>query len=87
MSAQVGVGILAKPRFSDCVSDWISFRSLVCTLKLKILGQSLCLLKVYSPNATSEYQTFVYTVNDALLRVSHNESATVLIIGVARIFD
>ena len=87
MSAQVGVGILTNSRFSDCLSDWIPLESLVCTLKLKVLGQSLCLLKVYAPNATSEYQAFVYTVNDALLRVSHNESTTVLIIGVARIFD
>ena len=35
-------------------------------LKLKVLDRSLCLLQVYAPNATSEYQAFVNEVNDAL---------------------
>ena len=43
-------------------------------LKLKVLDRSLCLLQVYAPNATSEYQAFVDEVNDALLRVSATES-------------
>ena len=72
MSAQAGVGILTSSRLSDCVSDWIPLGSRVCMLKLKILDRSLCLLQVYAPNAnaTTEYQTFVDDVNDALLRVS-----------------
>ena len=72
MSAQAGVGILTSPPLSDCESDSISLGSRVCMLKLKVLDQSLCLLQVglYVPNATSEYQTFVDEVNDALLRVS-----------------
>ena len=41
----------------------------VCMFKLKELNRSLCLLKVYVPNATSEYQAFVDEVNDALIRV------------------
>ena len=49
-------------------------------LKLKLLDRSLCLLQVYAPNATSEYQAFVDEVNDALLRVSATES-TVLVMG------
>ena len=56
MSAQAGVGILTSPRLSDCVSDWIPSGSLVCMLKLKVLGRSLCLLQVYAPNATSKYR-------------------------------
>ena len=74
MSAQGGLGILTSPRLSDCVSDWISLRSRVCMLKLKVSDRSLCLWQVYAPNATSEYQTFVDEVNDALLRVSATES-------------
>ena len=70
MSAQAGVGILTSPRLSDCVSDWIPLASRVCMLKPKILNRSLCLLQVYAPNATSEYQAFVDEVNDALLKVS-----------------
>ena len=35
MFAQAGVGILASPRLSDCVSDWIPLGSRVCMLKLK----------------------------------------------------
>ena len=66
-SAQAGVGILTSPRLSDCVSDWIPLRSRVCMLKLNVLDRSLCLLQVYAPNATSEYQVFVDEVN---LRVS-----------------
>ena len=42
-------------------------------LKLKVLDRSLCLLQVYARYATSEYQTFVDEVNDALLRVSPTE--------------
>ena len=42
-------------------------------LKLKILDRSLCLLQVYAPNVTSEYQAFVDEVNGALLRVSSTE--------------
>ena len=40
----------------------------VCILKLKVLDRSLCLSQVYASNATSEYQTFVNEVNDALLQ-------------------
>ena len=63
-----------KPQLSDCVSDWIPLGSLDCMLKLKILDRSLCLLQVYAPNATIEYQVFVDEVNDALLRVSPTKS-------------
>ena len=77
-SAQEGVEILTSPHLSDCVSDWIPLGSRVCMLKLKVLDRSLCLLQVYAPNATSEYQAFVDEVNDALLPVSPNQS-TVLI--------
>ena len=56
------------------MSDWIRLGSRVCTLKLKVLDRSLCLLQVYAPNATSEYQAFVDDINDALLRVSATES-------------
>ena len=42
-------------------------------LKLKVLDRSLCLLQVYAPNATSEYQAFVDEVNDVLLPVSATE--------------
>ena len=66
-SAQAGVGILTSPRLSDCVSDWTPLRSRVRMLKLNVLDRSLCLLQVYAPNATSEYQVFVNEVN---LRVS-----------------
>ena len=45
---------------------------------LKVLDRSLCLLQVYAPNATSEYQTFVDEVNDALLRVSATESTVLM---------
>ena len=38
----------------------------------------MCLLQVYAPNATSEYQTFVDEVNDALLRVSATESTVLM---------
>ena len=78
MSAQTGVRILTSPRLSDCVSDWIPLGSRVCMLKLKVLDRSLCLLPVYAPNATSEYQTFVDEVNDALLRVSVTESTVLM---------
>ena len=78
MSAQAGVGILTSPRSSDCVSDWIPLGPRVCLLKLKVVDQSLCLLQVYAPNATSEYQTFVDEVNDALLRVSATESTVLM---------
>ena len=47
-------------------------------LKLKVLVRSLGLLQVYAPNATSEYQTFVDEVNDALLRVSATESTVLM---------
>ena len=47
-------------------------------LKLKVLDRSLRLLQVYVPNATSEYQTFVDEVNDALLRVSPTESTVLM---------
>ena len=75
MYAQAGVGILTRPRLSDCVSDWIPLGLRVCMLKLKVLGRSLCLLQVYASNAESEYQDFVDKVNDALLRVSPTKSA------------
>ena len=70
MSAQAGVGILASHRLSDCVSDWIPLGSRVCMLNIKVLDRSLCLLPVYAPNATSEFQAFVDEVNCA----SHTES-------------
>ena len=78
MSAQASVGILTSPRLSDCVSDWITLGSRACMLKLKVLGRSLCLLQVYAPNATSDYQAFVDEVNDALLRVSPTESTVLM---------
>ena len=78
MSAQAGVGILTSPRLSDCVSDWIPLGSRVCMLKLKVLDRSLCILQIYTPNATSEYQAFVDEVNDALLRVSGTESTVLM---------
>ena len=43
-------------------------------LKHKVLDRSLCLLQVYAPNATNEYQAFVDEVNEAFLRVSPTES-------------
>ena len=52
--------------------------SRVGTLKPKVLNRSLCLLQVYAPNATSEYQAFVNDVNDALLRVSPTESTVLM---------
>ena len=78
MSAQAGVGILTSPHLSDCKSDWIHLESQVCMLKLKVLDRSLSLLQVYAPNATSEYQTFVDEVSDALLRVSATESTVLM---------
>ena len=75
LSAQAGMGILTSPRLSDCVSDWIPLGSRVCMLKLKVLDRSLCLLQVYVPNATSEYQD---EANDALLRVSATESTVLM---------
>ena len=78
MSAQAGVGILTSPRLSDCVSGYIPLGSRVCMLKLKVLDQSLLLLQVYAPNATSEYQTFVDEVNDALLQLSATESTVLM---------
>ena len=47
-------------------------------LKLKVLDRSLCLLQLYAPNATSEWQAFVDEVSDALLRVTPTES-TILV--------
>ena len=38
----------------------------------------MCLLQVYAPNATSEYQAFVDEVYDALLRVSPTESTVLM---------
>ena len=78
MSAQADVGILTSPCLSGCMSDWIPLGSRVCTLKLKVLDRSLCLLQVYAPNATSEYQAFVDDVNNALLRVLPTESTVLM---------
>ena len=78
MSAQAGVGIFTTPRFSDCVSHWISLGSRVSMVKLKVLDRSLCLLQVHAPNATSEYQVFVDGVNAALLQVSPTESTVLM---------
>ena len=78
MSAQASVGILTSPRLSDCVSDWIPLGSRVCMLKHKVLDRSLCLLQVYAPNATNEYQAFVDEVNKAFLRVSPTESTVLM---------
>ena len=77
-SAQAGVEILTSSRLSNCVSDWMPLGSRVCMLKLKVLDRSLCLLLVYAPNATSEYQAFADDVNDALLRVSATESIVLM---------
>ena len=73
-SAQAAVGVFTSPPLSDCVSNWIPLESRFCMLKLKVLDRLLCLLQVYAPNATREYQAFVDEVNDALLRVSLTES-------------
>ena len=70
MSAQVSVGILTSPWLSYCVSDWSTLGSQVCMLKLKVVDWLWCLLQVYAPNATSEYQAFVDEVNNALLQAS-----------------
>ena len=78
MSAQAGVGILTSLRLSDCVSYWIPLGSRVCMLKLKVLDRLLCLLQIYAPNATSEYQAFVDEVNDALLQVFPTESTVLM---------
>ena len=63
LSAQASVEI-SQARLSDCGSDWISLILLVCMLKLKVMDRTLCLLQVFSPNASSEYQAFVDKVND-----------------------
>ena len=78
MPTQAGVGILTSLRLSDCVSDWISLGSRVCMLKLKVLDRPLCLLQIYIPNDTSEYQAFVDEVNDAFLQVSATESKVLM---------
>ena len=50
-----------------------------CNLnKRPITVRSLCLLHIYAPNATSEYQAFVNEVNDVLLRVSATESTVLM---------
>ena len=72
MSAHVGVGILTSPQLSGCVSKWIPLGSRVCMLKLKLRDRALCLLQVYAPNATSEYETFVDEVNDTFPMSSTN---------------
>ena len=69
MSAKAGEEILTTPRLSDCMSDWIPLGSWVCMLNLMVLDRSLCLFQVYAPDATSEHQSFVDEVNDALLRL------------------
>ena len=58
-SAKAGVGILTSPQFSNSVSDWIPLGPQACMLKLKALDRSSCLLQVYAPKVTSEYQAFV----------------------------
>ena len=78
MCAQAVVGILTSPRLSDCVSDWIPLGSRVCISKLKVFDRSLCLLLVYAPNTTREYQAFVDKVNDALLPLSPTESTILM---------
>ena len=78
MSAQAGVGILTSPQLSDCVTEWIPLGSWVCILKLKVIDRAICLLQVYAPNASSEYQAFVDEVNDALLRVAPTESTVLM---------
>jgi len=72
------VGILTSLRLSDCVSDWITLGSRVCTLKFKVENQAICLLQVYASNAASVYQASVDEVKAALLRLTPSES-TVLI--------
>ena len=42
-------------------------------VEAQTLDRSLRLLKLYGPNATSEYQAFVDKVKDAFLRVSSTE--------------
>ena len=78
MPAQADVGILTRPRLSDYVSELIRLGSRVCMLKLKEFDRSLCLLQVYAPNATSDYQAFVDEVHDALLRVLPTKSTVVM---------
>ena len=78
MSAHAGVGILTNPQMSGCVSEWIPLGSRVCMLKLVVQDKTLCLLQVYAPNATSEYEAFVDEVNDALSRVAKSESIVLL---------
>ena len=77
LSAKASVEI-SQARLSDCVSDWISLRSRVCMLKLKVMDWLLYLLQVYAPNATSKYQAFVDEENDALFRVSSAESTVLM---------
>ena len=77
LSAKASVEI-SQARLSDCVSDWISWRSRVCMFKLKVMDWLLCLLQVYAPNATSKYQAFVDEENDALFRVSPAESTVLM---------
>ena len=77
LSAKASVEI-SQARLSDCVSDWISLRSRVCMLKLKVMDWLLCLLQVYAPNTTSKYQAFVDKENDARFRVSPAESRVLM---------
>jgi len=37
-----------------------------CMLGLKLLGRSMCLIQVYSPNSTAQYPDFVEETSDAL---------------------
>ena len=57
-------------RFSQAPGCQIEFLWDYGSACWSILDQSFCLLQVYAPNATSEYQAFADEVNDALLRVS-----------------
>ena len=78
MSAQAGVGFSQHPLVRLCIRlDSFQITGLHVE-ELKVLDRSLSLMQVYAPNAMSKYQTFVYEVNDALLRVSPTESAALM---------
>ena len=53
-------------------------------LTLKILDRSLCLLQVYAPTATNEYQAFVDEVIDVFLLVLRIEFTVLMGRRVAR---
>ena len=78
MSTQAGEGILTTSQLSECVFDWIPWKSQACLLKIEVKNRSLCLLQVYAPNALREYQAFEDNVNYALQRVGSTKSTVLL---------